>query len=56
MELKRSVQSSTQNENTVNTTKKLLKTRYWTFPLEQYFTWNLKFFSNILPVALVTRS
>ena len=45
MELKCSVQSSSQNENIVNTSKNLLKTS--TFPLDQYFTWNLKFFSYI---------
>ena len=45
MELKCSVQSSSKNENIVNTSKKLLWTKYWTFPLEQYLIWNLKFFS-----------
>ena len=37
MELYYIAQSSSQNENIVNTCKKLLKTRYWTFPLQQYF-------------------
>ena len=56
MELMCSVQYSSQNENIVNTSKILLKTRYWTFPLEQCFTWNLKFFSYTLSMVLVTRS
>ena len=55
-ELKYRVQSFSQNENIANTSKKLLKTKYWTFPLEGYFTWNLKFFWNILSIALATRS
>ena len=48
MELSSSVQFSSQNVNIVYTSKKLLKNRYWTFALEQYFTWNLK--------ILITRS
>ena len=56
MELLPSVQPSSQNEIIDNTGKKFLKTIYWTFSLEQYFTWNFKFFSNILSMALVTRS
>ena len=56
MELKCSVQSYSQNENVVNISKKLLKTSYWTFLLEQYFMWNLKFFSYILSMIPVTRS
>ena len=43
------VQSFSQNENFVNTRKKLLKNRNWTFPLVRYFTWIIKFISNIFP-------
>ena len=35
MELESSVQSSSQNENIFNTSKKLIKTRYGTFPTLQ---------------------
>ena len=28
----------------------ILKTRYWTFPVAHYFTWNIKFFSHYLHV------
>ena len=47
MELLSSVQS---NENIVNTSQKLLKTRCWGFPEI------LRFFLNILSMALVIRS
>ena len=40
--------SSTQNENFVYTSRKLLKNRNWTFHIEHYFTWKLEFVSNIL--------
>ena len=51
MELKSSVHYSSENENIVNSSIKLLKTRY--FPPEQYFSWNLMFFLNILLMAKV---
>ena len=34
-----------------NASKEVSETRYWTPPLERYFIWNLKFFSNILSVG-----
>ena len=51
-----SVHSSSQNKSFVSTSKKLLITRYWTFPEVRYFTWNLKFFANILSFVVDTRS
>ena len=47
-ELLPSAQSSSQNENFVNTSKKQFKNRNWTFPLVRYFRLTLKFFSYIL--------
>ena len=53
MELQSSVQSSSQNENIVNTSKKLLKTRYWTFLLLHCKSclvsiWNARLSWNVL--------
>ena len=42
-----SVQSSIKNENFVNKSRKLPKIRYSTFPIMDFFTLNLNFFSNI---------
>ena len=56
MELYYSAQSSFQNEKIVNTSKKLLKARYWTFLLEQYFTRNLKYFVNASSYLSLTQS
>ena len=50
-ELKPSAQSSSQNENFVNTSKKFPKNRNLTFSLVHYFTWNLKFILNILSMT-----
>ena len=35
------------NKGFVNTSKKLLKNRNWTFPIASYFTWRLEFLSVI---------
>ena len=50
-ELQPSAQSSSQNENIVNISKKLLKNRIWTFLVVPYFTWKLEFVSNILSIT-----
>ena len=47
-ELQPSAQSSYQNENFVNTSKKLFKNWNWTFPVVCYFTLTLKLVSYIL--------
>ena len=49
-ELQPSAQSSSQNENIVNISKKLLKNRILTFLVVPYFTWKLEFVSNILSI------
>lgn len=41
-ELQPGVQSSSQNENLVNDSEKLRKTRSWSFPVMAYFTRNLE--------------
>lgn len=41
-ELQPGVQSSSQNENLVNDSEKLRKTRSWSFPVMGYFTRNLE--------------
>ena len=43
-----SAQSSSQNENFVNTSRNLLRNRNQTFSLASYFTWKLDLVSNIL--------
>ena len=45
-----SVQFSSQNQNFVNTSEKLLKNTIQTFPVVRYFTWKLEFVSNILSI------
>ena len=52
MELKPSTKSSSQKENFVFPSKRLLKNRNWTFPVVRYFSWKLEFFSNILAVVV----
>ena len=52
LELKLSAQSSSLNDNVVNTSKKLLKNRNWVFPVVRYFTWKLESVSNILSVIV----
>ena len=47
-----SLVSSSYNENFVNTSKKLLKNRTWTFPVVPYLTWELEFVSNILCIIV----
>ena len=37
-----------QNENFVSTSKNLLKNKNWIFTVAPYFTWKLKFVSNVL--------
>ena len=44
----RTAQSSCENENFVNTNKKLLKNRNETFLVVRYFAWKLELVSNIL--------
>ena len=46
-ELYPSAQSSSQNETFVNTSKKILKNKNWTFPLKRYFIWKPEFASEI---------
>ena len=53
MELYLSAQSSSQKEHFVNTNKKLLEHRNWTFPIVCYSTWKFEPFSNILSVVAV---
>ena len=53
MEVQPSARSSFQKQNFVNTSKRLLENRSWTFPVERYFTWKLEFFSNILSVLVM---
>ena len=48
MELLSSAESSSQNEIFVSTSKQFLKIRNWIFAVAHYFTWKLKFVSNIL--------
>ena len=52
MELWPSAQPSSQNEHFVNTNKKLLKYRNWTFPVMRFFTEKLEFVSNILSMIV----
>ena len=52
-ELEPSTQPHSQNENFVNTSKKLFKYRNWTFSMVRYFTWKLEFVSNILSMIVV---
>ena len=47
-ELLPNVWSPSRNGNLVSTIKDLLKNRNLTFPVVLYFTWELKFVSNIL--------
>ena len=47
-----SAQSSSLKENFINTSKRLLENRNWTFPVVHYFTWKLEFFSNILSMLV----
>ena len=47
-ELLPNVWSPSRNGNLVSTIKNLLKNRNLTFPVVLYFTWELKFVSNIL--------
>ena len=54
IELQPSAQSSSQNENFVNTSKKLFKNWNWTFLVVRYFTLTLKFVSYIL-VSIIHR-
>ena len=42
-ELYPSAQFSSENENFVNISKRLLKNRNWTFPVMPYFIWKLEF-------------
>ena len=56
MELQPSSQSSSQKVNYVNTSKRLVENRNWTFPVVHDFTWKLEFFSNILSVFVVENS
>ena len=53
MEVWPSAQSSSQKQNFVNTSKRLLENRNWTFPVVRYFTWKLEFFSNTFSVLVV---
>ena len=39
------------NKGFVNTSKKLLKNRNWTFPIASYFTWRLEFLCYILSMV-----
>ena len=43
-----SARSPYENEKFVNTSKKLLKNRYYTIPVVRCFTWKLELVSNIL--------
>ena len=43
-----SAQSPYQNESFVNTSRKLLKSRNWTFPVARHFKWKPELVSNIL--------
>ena len=42
IQLKPSAQNPYQNENFVNTSKKVLKNRNWTFPVIPHFTWKTR--------------
>ena len=55
IELQPSAQSSSQNENFVDTSKKLLENRNSTFPIVRYFTTTLKFVSYVLARIAVKR-
>ena len=46
------VQSSSQNQNFVNTSKNILKNINQTFLVVRYFTWKLEFVSNILSMIV----
>ena len=48
-----SVQSSSRNENCVNTSEILLKNMNWTFHEGCYFTWKLVFVSNIFCIIYI---
>ena len=50
MESQSSFPSSSQKEDFVNTSKRLLENKNWTFP--NYFKWKLEFFSNILSLVV----
>ena len=39
-------------QNFVDTSKRLLENKNWTFPVVRYFTWKLEFLSNILSVVV----
>ena len=54
MILSLSAQSSSQKENFVNTSEKLLKKGDLTFTVVRYSTCNLKFVSNILSMTVAT--
>ena len=51
-----STQSSSQNKNFVNTSKSLLKNRNWTVLVVAFFTWTLKFVSNILSMIVASQN
>ena len=53
IELSTVAQSSSQNENFVDTSQKLFKKWNWTFPVVRYFTLTLKFVSCILARILL---
>ena len=48
-----SAQSSSQNQNFVNTRTKLMKNRNWTLPVVCYLIWKLELVSNILPCPML---
>ena len=51
-----STQSSSQNKNFVNTSKSLLKNRNWTVLVVAFFTWTLRFVSNILSMIVASQN
>ena len=53
IEWQHSSQSPCQNQRFVNTRRKLLKNRNWTFLVVHYFTWKLELVSDILWVVAV---
>ena len=55
IELQPSAQSSSQNENFVDTSKKMLENRNSTFPIVRYFTTTLKVVSYVLARIAVKR-
>ena len=55
IELFPSPQTHSRNENFVSTSKYLLRSKAWAFPVLCYFTWKLEFASNILWMIVLWR-